>query len=67
MLHKLREKCPNAEFFWSAFSRVWTEYGNLLRKSLYSVQMQENTDQKNSVFGQFLRSDRFCRCFRFEM
>ena len=29
MLHKLREKCPNAEFFWSTFSRIWTEYGNL--------------------------------------
>ena len=22
----LREKCPNTEFFWSVFSRIWTEY-----------------------------------------
>ena len=33
----LREKCPNAEFF----------------SGLYSVQIQETTDQKNSVFGHF--------------
>ena len=25
---------------------IWTEYGDLLRKSLHSVQIQENTDQK---------------------
>ena len=43
----LREKCPNTEFFWSAFFRVWTEYRDLLRKSLDSVQARENTDQKN--------------------
>ena len=23
----LRKKCPNTEFFWSAFSCIWTEYG----------------------------------------
>ena len=23
----LREKGPNTEFFWSVFSRIWTEYG----------------------------------------
>ena len=22
----LREKCPYSEFFWSVFSRIWTEY-----------------------------------------
>ena len=36
--------------------RIWTEYGDLLRKSPYSVQMWENMNQKNSAFGQFLRS-----------
>ena len=36
----LREKCPNTEFF-------------LVRIFLYSVWIQENTDQKNSVFGHF--------------
>ena len=24
------EKCPNTEFFWSVFSRVWTEYWETL-------------------------------------
>ena len=28
--HILREKCPYLEFFWSVFSRVWTEYGEIL-------------------------------------
>ena len=34
-------------FFWSVFSRIRTEYGEILRISLYSVRMRENTDQKN--------------------
>ena len=42
----LREKCPNAGFFWSVFSRIWIEYGYLRSRSSYSVQMRENTDQK---------------------
>ena len=33
-------------YFWSVFSCIRTEYGNLLRKSPYSVRMQGNTDQK---------------------
>ena len=33
-------------FFWSIFSRIHTEDGDLRAKSPYSVQMQENTDQK---------------------
>ena len=33
-------------FFWSVFSCIRTEYGDLLRKSPYSVRIQENTDQK---------------------
>ena len=32
--------------FWSVFSRIRTEYGDLLRKSSYSVRIRENTDQK---------------------
>ena len=38
--------CPNTSFFWSVFSRIWTEYGEILRISPYSVQMRGNTDQK---------------------
>ena len=26
----LREKCPYSEFFRSVFSRIWTEYGEIL-------------------------------------
>ena len=33
-------------FFWSIFSRVRTEYGDLLRQSPYSVQIRENPDQR---------------------
>ena len=31
-------------YFWSVFSYIRTEYGNLLRKYLYSVRIEENTD-----------------------
>ena len=43
--------------FWSVFSSIRTEYGEILRISPYSVGMQENMDQKNSQYGQFLRSE----------
>ena len=33
-------------FFWSVFSCMHTEYADLPSKSLYSVWIQENTDQK---------------------
>ena len=40
-------KCvPVRSFFWSMFSCIRTEYGDLLHKSPYSVRIQENTDQK---------------------
>ena len=55
----LRRECPYLEFFWSVFSRIRTEYGEIQSISPYSVQMQENTDQKNSEYGQFSRSDTF--------
>ena len=47
------EKCPYSEFFWSVFSRIRTEYGEILRISPYSVRMRENRDQKNSENGHF--------------
>ena len=46
---------PIRSFFWSVFSRIRTEYGEIRSISPYSVQMRENTDQKNSVFGHFSR------------
>ena len=54
----LPEWCPYSEFFWSVFSRIRTEYGEILRISPYSVRMWENTDQKNSEYGHFLRSEK---------
>ena len=44
----LREKCPCSELFWSSFSRIRTEYGEI------PVQIRENADQNNSEYGQFL-------------
>ena len=49
----LRKKVLLRSFFSSVFFCIWTEYGDLLRKSLYSVRVQESTDQKTSVFGHF--------------
>ena len=42
----LCEKCTNTEFFWSIFSGVQTEYGEIRSIYPYSVRMRENTDQK---------------------
>ena len=55
--HTLRKKCLYSELFWSAFSRIQTEYGETLHISPYSVRMRENVDQSNSEYGLFLRSD----------
>ena len=52
----LREKRPYLELFWSVFSRIRTEYGEILRISPYSVRMWDNTDQNNSEYGHFLRT-----------
>ena len=42
----LRESVQIRIFFWSVFSRIPTEYGEILRISPYSVRMWGNTDQK---------------------
>ena len=46
-------KVPVFRVFWSVFSRIWTEYREILRISPYSVRMRENTGQKNSEYGNF--------------
>ena len=47
---KLNRHCVKSvqirRFFWSVFSLVRNEYGEILHISLYSVRMWENTDQK---------------------
>ena len=57
----MREKCPYLELFWFLFSSIRTEYGEVLRISLYSVRMRENADQNNSEYGHFLRSTPWCK------
>ena len=52
----LRKKCPYSDLFWSVFSRIWTEYGEIWSISPYSVRLRENKDQHNSQYGYFLRS-----------
>ena len=52
----LRKGCPYSELFWSVFSRIRTEFGDILPISSYSVRIRENTDQNNSDYGHFLRS-----------
>ena len=43
----LREESPNAKFFSGPYFPV---YGVLLSKSPYSVRIQENTDQKKTMY-----------------
>ena len=51
--HSLRKKCPYLELFWSVFSRIRTEYGEILRISAYSVQIWENAP-KTEILTQWL-------------
>ena len=36
----LRKKCPYSELFWAGFSRIRTEYGEILRICPYLVRME---------------------------
>ena len=47
----LCEKCPYSELFWSVFSHIRIEYGEIQSISQYSVRMRENKDQNNSKYG----------------
>ena len=49
----LRENSPYSGLFLSAFSRIRTEYREILRITPYSALMRENTDQNNSKYGHF--------------
>ena len=48
--HCLKSVHIYSEFLWCVFSRIRTEYGEIL--------MRGNTDQKNSEYGHFSYSDR---------
>ena len=48
-------KCVQTwSFFWSVFSRIPTDYGEIRSISPYSVQIRENTDQKKLRIWTFL-------------
>ena len=49
----LHKKCPYLELFWSVFSRILTEYGDIRSISPYSVRMRENADQNNFEYRHF--------------
>ena len=53
----LRKKCTYSDLFWSVFSSIRSKYGEIRSISPYSVRMRENTDQKNSEYGHFSRSE----------
>ena len=55
--HCVRKKRLYLELFCSAFSRIWTEYGEIRSISPYSVRMRENTEQNSSEYGHILRSE----------
>ena len=46
----LRKKCPYSELFWSAYSRIRTEYGEILRISPYSVRMRTRITPNTDTF-----------------
>ena len=52
----LRKKYLYSELFWSVFSHIRTEYGEIWSISQYSVQIRENADQNNSEYIHFSRS-----------
>ena len=58
-LESCLKKCPYLELSCSEFSRIRTEYGEILRISPYSVRMWENVDRNNSEYEHFLRSAEF--------
>ena len=55
-LRDQREKCQIRSFFSSEYFCIQTEYGDLLRISSYSVQIQEMWTKNNSLFGHYSRS-----------
>ena len=57
-------------FFWSLFSRIRTEYGEIRSISPYSVRMRENADQKKlhirTFFTQWLRHSHYKCCVKYK-
>ena len=47
------KKYPYSELFWSTFSGIRAEYGEIRSSSSYSVRMWKNVDQNNSKYRHF--------------
>ena len=52
----LGKECPFWDFFWTVFSCIQTEYGEILHIFPYLVRMWENVDQRNSEYRHFSHS-----------
>ena len=61
-LLSLCKKYPYSELFWSVFSRIWTEYGEI-RSPNHSVRMRENTDQNKSEHRPFHAAYHYMKSF----
>ena len=48
--YPLREKSPYLELFWSVFSRIRTEYGEILQRSLRGSRKAPNKDTFRILF-----------------
>ena len=63
----LCEKCPYLKFFWSVFSRTWTEYGNIRsiqsKRGKIQTRKTPSTDTFHAVcLSRFLYGNKtFCR------
>ena len=51
-------KVPVFGFFWSVFSRIWTEYGEVLSISPHLSWMRENKDQEIAEYGHFTQRNK---------
>ena len=58
--YTLRKKCLYSELFWTAFSRIQTEYGEIRSISPHSVRMRENADHNNHKYVVFSCSYTCC-------
>ena len=56
-------KCPYSELFWSAFSRIRIEYGEIRSIAPHSVQMWESAGQNNSEYKHYAVPVSNIHCF----
>ena len=57
ILHSQREKCPYSEFFWSVFSRIRTDYGEIQYLSVFTPNAGKYGPEKPRIRLHFSRSE----------